>query len=228
MTPHPLDMPARAALSSRHRPFGLWSGEAACYRPDIVPFATTSPAEPGALARLVAPGDQVAFLETGLVPDLPGFTVLARAQGLQMVAETSFAPAGDPRIRPLTAEDAPDMLALAELTKPGPFTLGALQLGRFWGIHEAGRLVAMAGERMACDGFTEVSGVCAHPEMRGRGLARSLSAHVAGVIQSEGGTAFLHAFATNAAAIGLYGSLGFVPRAEMQVAFMRRLEAPAD
>ncbi len=30
----------------------------------------------------------------------------------------------------------------------------------------------MAGERMHAEGFTEISGVCTHPQFQGRGLAR--------------------------------------------------------
>ena len=59
-------------------------------------------------------------------------------------------------------------------------------MGRFVGIRRGGRLVAMAGERMHLDGHTEVSGVCTHPDFRGRGLARQLSAAVARQIEARG------------------------------------------
>jgi predicted GNAT family acetyltransferase len=79
-------------------------------------------------------------------------------------------------------------------------------------VKEGGRLVAMAGERMRVEGHTEVSGVCTHPDVRGRGLAAALSRVVADRIRARGETPFLHAFADNAAAIGLYEQLGFVLR----------------
>ncbi|MGA9320158.1 MAG: hypothetical protein WBW06_03770, partial [Xanthobacteraceae bacterium] len=41
-------------------------------------------------------------------------------------------------------------------------------LGSYIGIRSGGQLVAMAGERMKFDGFTEISAVCSHPEHRGR------------------------------------------------------------
>ena len=72
-----------------------------------------------------------------------------------------------------------------------------------------GRLAAMAGERMKLTGFTEVSGVCVHPDFRGAGYARELSRLVAGRILARGETPFLHAFDNNTAAITLYESLGF-------------------
>jgi predicted GNAT family acetyltransferase len=70
---------------------------------------------------------------------------------------------------------------------------------------------------MKHDGYTEVSGVCTHPEARGRGFARSLSAHVARRILERGEVPYLHAFATNTAAIALYESLGFCVLRAMHV-----------
>ncbi|TGP83828.1 GNAT family N-acetyltransferase, partial [Mesorhizobium sp. M8A.F.Ca.ET.218.01.1.1] len=94
------------------------------------------------------------------------------------------------------------------LTKPGPFTLEALSLGEFWGVKIDGRLAAMAGERMKQPGYSELSGVCSHPDFRGGGLARLLSLFVANRIVARGEVPYLHAFANNAAAIRLYESIG--------------------
>uniref|UniRef100_UPI0013D05BE5 GNAT family N-acetyltransferase n=1 Tax=Acinetobacter baumannii TaxID=470 RepID=UPI0013D05BE5 len=69
---------------------------------------------------------------------------------------------------------AAQMLALATLTEPGPFFARPHRLGRFIGVRHEGRLIAMAGERMRTPGFTEVSGVCTHPDFRGAGLAGKL------------------------------------------------------
>jgi predicted GNAT family acetyltransferase len=80
----------------------------------------------------------------------------------------------------------------------------------------------MAGERMKQAGFTEVSGVCTHPDVRGRGLARLLSAHVARRILARGETPYLAAYATNTPAIRLYESLGFRPRCEVNVVMVAR------
>ncbi|MFO1274404.1 MAG: GNAT family N-acetyltransferase, partial [Rubrivivax sp.] len=109
-------------------------------------------------------------------------------------------------------------------TEPGPFLARTHAMGRFIGVREQGRLLAMAGERFRPEGWTEVSGVCTHPEARGRGLARALSAAVSARIQARGETPFLHAWQSNVAAIRLYESLGFVLRCEVDVAV---LEKPA-
>ena len=111
-------------------------------------------------------------------------------------------------MRRLTANDAPAMVALAELTEPGPFRLRTLELGGFYGIFEGDRLVAMAGRRMHLPGLIEVSGVCTHPDARGRGYARLLMTQVIDEIEREGKTAFLHALKDNPA-IRIYERLGF-------------------
>jgi predicted GNAT family acetyltransferase len=114
------------------------------------------------------------------------------------------------------------MVALAQLTEPGPFLPRTHTMGRFIGIRIDGRLVAMAGERMRFPGFTEVSGVCTHPDYRGRRLARRLSSVVAHAIQQRGEQPFLHAWTSNHAAIALYQSLGFEQRTTVQVAVLKR------
>ncbi len=74
----------------------------------------------------------------------------------------------------LTDADAPEMLTLATLTEPGPFFSRTNELGDFAGLRIHDQLVAMAGERMKPEGYTEVSGVCTNPDHRGRGYAGSL------------------------------------------------------
>jgi len=140
------------------------------------------------------------------------------ADAVQMVSARLGAATCDAPIVPMTADDAPAMLELATLTKPGPFAARTPTLGEFWGIKERGVLVAMAGERMRHTGFTEVSGVCTHPSARGRGYARALSAWVAARIAARGETPYLMAYATNTAAIELYLTLGFVHHRAMNVA----------
>jgi len=114
------------------------------------------------------------------------------------------------------------MLALATLTKPGPFFARTHQLGDFIGVKKNGALVAMAGERMKPPGFTEVSGVCTHPDHRGHGYAAGLSRIVASRILERGETPFLHAFATNTGAISVYRALGFALRRDITLTVLAR------
>ncbi|HWT51256.1 MAG TPA: GNAT family N-acetyltransferase, partial [Caulobacter sp.] len=71
------------------------------------------------------------------------------------------------------------------------------------------------GERMRPDGHTEASGVCVHPDHRGKGYAGRLLREVTAGILARGEKAFLHSYADNATAIGLYESLGYRGRREV-------------
>lgn len=221
-----LDCAPRAALETCHAALAEIAAGARRYPPSVAPFAAADPADPGALARLARPGEVVAFLQATRPETPPGFEELQRAEGVQMLAgaETLRLAAGvdGTGVTALTPADAAEMLTLAEAARPGPFTLRALSLGRFWGLREGGRLVAMAGERFALPGFVEISGVCVAEEARGRGLARRLSLHAAARIAARGERPFLHAFAANRPALALYDSLGFETRAAMQVGVFRR------
>ncbi|MBW8845575.1 MAG: GNAT family N-acetyltransferase [Burkholderiales bacterium] len=218
-----LDRPVWASL--QHQPhWALGDERARRFKPDINRFAAAcddSAKSLAALADLVGPGDDAVYLAQ--VPRIAvpaGLVVVKEALGVQMMATRALAV--DDELQPLGDADAADMLALATLTEPGPFLPRTHTMGRFIGLRIDGRLAAMAGERMRFPGHIEVSGVCSHPDFRGRGLARRLSAAVTADIQRRGEQAFLHAWTTNTAAIALYESLGFVTRATVNIAVLKR------
>jgi len=64
--------------------------------------------------------------------------------------------------------------------------------------------------------------VCSHPDFRGGGLGRLLSLFVANRIFARGEIPYLHAYASNTAAIGLYESIGFRLRSMMNMAVVQR------
>jgi ribosomal protein S18 acetylase RimI-like enzyme/DNA-binding MarR family transcriptional regulator len=224
-----LDRPVWAALSTRHRPVSAGGPRARRYLPDIGPLAACrddSADSLADLAGLVAAHGAAILLQAGDPPVPPGCRVELRADAVQMLMtdpgrlpEPDGPPAAgtDGQIEELGDSESDAMIALAALTAPGPFAARTHALGRFWGIRAGGNLVAMAGERMAFDGITEVSAVCTHPDFRGRGLAARLVARVVADIRGRGDDALLHAFAANTAAIRLYETLGFTLRREMTV-----------
>lgn len=183
-------------------------------------FAMTDDDTPetlAALGALVAEHGEAAIVEVEAPPPVPGVRVVSQAMCWQMVAEAGIEPASAPdfEIVPLGPADAHEMFDLAMLTRPGPFRTRTLELGDFVGVKLDGRLVAMAGERMKPNGFTEVSGVCTHPDVRGRGYAAALMRRVMAGIRARDETPFLHAYAENKGAIGLYETLGFRFRREL-------------
>ena len=225
MNDKPLDRPVWASLL--HAPqLTEGTGLARRYRRDVNLFASArddDSASLAALADLVGAGESIFMAQVPPVQVPPGLQLVRSAQGVQMLAMQAVAPVpGEEAVVVLGDADAPEMLALAQLTEPGPFLPRTHTMGRFVGVRIGGRLAAMAGERMRFAGATEVSGVCTHPDFRGRGLARRLSSVVAHAIQQRGDQAFLHAWASNHAAIALYESLGFQTRTEVQLAVLAR------
>jgi predicted GNAT family acetyltransferase len=224
-----LDRPVWATLNSRHAQLSVGTALARRYLPDVNLFASArddSAESLEALTALLSAGERVYVLQVPEIVVPPGLTAVRRARGVQMVATRGVpTEAVHADILTLGDVDAPEMLALATLTEPGPFLSRTHRMGTFLGIRIGGRLAAMAGERFQFAGFTEVSGVCTHPDFRGRGLARTLSMVVAARIESRGEQPFLHAWKTNQAAISLYESLGFKLRAEVDVAVLERTSA---
>jgi predicted GNAT family acetyltransferase len=211
---HPLDRAIWASLTSRQAPLGVAQAGARRYRPEYALFAAlddTAPESLAALSELVAEHGPVAIVEAAAPPAVPATRIAQSGALVQMICEDLVTAEREPdfEIVALGDDDAAEMLALATLTRPGPFFARTHQLGDFIGVKVGGRLAAMAGERMKPDGFTEVSGVCTHPDHRGRGYAGVLSQRVAQRIVARGEVPFLHAFADNTAAIRLYETLGF-------------------
>ena len=222
---HVLDRPIWTALNSRHARIAEGGRLAKRYPAAVSAFAAAGDETPESLAALGAlatPGESLITVQAMPIVLPAGFEATLRATLVQMVAEEPAQSVADQRIVRLGLEDAQDMLDLATLTKPGPFTLRAQDFGPFWGIRSGRRLVAMAGQRLGQVGFRELSGVCTHPDARGQGLGRLMSLWGMARIRETGDVPYLHAYSTNATAIGLYESIGFRLRATMNMAVMRR------
>lgn len=222
-----LDRPVWASLTTTHARLSVGDDMARRYELEVNRFASArddSDAALRALASLVSGSDQVFVLQAPPIQVPAGLTAIKLAKGVQMVAHDPVAPPpeGSKNIVALGEPDAAEMLALATLTEPGPFLRQTHRMGNFFGIRVDGRLAAMAGERFRFPGYTEVSGVCTHPDFRGHGFAKRLSRHVAAAISARGETAFLHAWKSNVAAIALYESLGFRWRCDVNVAVLER------
>lgn len=217
--PHPLDNPVRASLAGPHAWLAEGSTTVQRYPVDVSPFIAM-PDEPDEdswrdVAELIGSGGVATIF--GLSTPVPqGWEVVLEIGGAQMV-DASVTPAEDPEAVRLGLSDIPEMLDLAERTKPGPFLPRTVELGRYLGIRRGGSLVAMAGERMHPPGWCEISAVCTDPGFRGQGLGTRLILAVAAGIRRRDETPFLHVMANNTNAIRLYESLGFVVRRELKV-----------
>ena len=224
---HPLDNVIWQALTTRQAQFAQGSNGARRFIPEVSPlsgFEEPSNSAYESLTKLAGlDGTLAVFLDRPYEPR-PEWVFVAGAPLLQMVCErfTGGVAANGHQIRELGTGDSPEMLALTALTKPGPFGTRTHELGSYVGIHEYGKLVAMAGERLKVPGYTEVSAVCTHPDHLGRGYARILMSKVMECIVGRGETPFLHVRQDNSRAVALYERLGFVTRKLLHFAVLRR------
>jgi ribosomal protein S18 acetylase RimI-like enzyme len=190
---------------------------------DVAPFGamkTQSPSEYEALAQILSGDTAALFLDSK--PVLPDdWSMRVSGDMYQMTFEAPPPAKPSHVIHKLTQADVPAMLTLTNLTEPGPFLPRTIELGAYYGIHESGSIVAMAGERLHLSGFTEISAVCTHPNFRGRGYGNALmSVVISGILDREE-TPFLHVRTDNPA-IALYKKLGFQTRAQLYLAVIQR------
>ena len=222
---HPLDRPIWTALTTKHQALAEGGAHARRYPTAIAPFADMAEISTRGFADLGAMmlGSEIAVLFTSEAVAVPDeFKIVLAESGEQMIGSPAQVPAGDVEILTLGADDAPDMVTLTTLTKPGPFSLRTHELGTYLGIRVEGQLVAMAGERMKPADYTEMSAVCVHPSHRGRGYGQILLSAIARQILARGETPFLHLFTSNTSALALYRRQGMKIRRRLHVTVLQK------
>ncbi|MCC8959370.1 GNAT family N-acetyltransferase [Bradyrhizobium sp. Pear77] len=222
---HPLDRPIWSALTTRQRDLAEGGAEARRFPIAIAPFADMIDMSANSFAALGAllSGPDIAVLFTpDPVPVPPEFKVLLAETGEQMIGTPAEFSLPSVEIVTLGAADVPAMMALTEMTKPGPFSARTHELGTFLGIRVGGELVAMTGERMKPGNYNEMTAVCVHPDHRGRGYAQALLSAVGRQIVARGEIPFLHVFTSNVSAIALYRRQGMEIRRRLHITALQK------
>ena len=220
--------PPLDALRSNHREFAMSAGLALKYPREVTPFAVLledSREASGDLLSLMEPGEATYVVSERPVV-LPGLGCEGPFGVLQMTyaAGRELPVAGESfEIEKLSCADADEMVGLTAVAFPGFFRRRTCEMGRYYGIREAGRLVAMCGERMAIGEFREISGLCTHPDVRGRGYAPLLMTQLMRDHREAGLRSYLHVSGDNTNAAALYLRMGFDLRGEFPLQRVTRL-----
>jgi len=218
-----LDNPIWHSLSTEQRHLSQGNRLAKRFPHDVAPFGALIDQSAASYEALqeIFPGEAAAlFLDAKPVPP-SDWVILRSGQMYQMICEAPVSGEENHTFRELTEADVPEMLALTKLTEPGPFLRRTIELGSYFGIHHAGSLVAMAGERLHLTGFTEISAVCTDPAFTGRGYGSTLLSVLISRIMKRGEAPILHVWADNVTAVRLYERLGFEVRARLHLAVVK-------
>jgi ribosomal protein S18 acetylase RimI-like enzyme len=212
---HILDNIFWHSLSGAQACFATGDGNARRYAKGFSPilgFADANHPDFRAIASYCDPDEQLYCADwSGAIPD--EWQVKVEGSMFRMVWDGDMPPADNDvpsrRLSPADPHDAQLALALAQLTKPGPFGMRTIELGNYIGCFENGLLVAMAGERAFAPPYRELSVVCTHPDYQGRGLAQRLMHQVIRQQLLAQEIPFLHVMSNNTAAHELYLRMGF-------------------
>jgi ribosomal protein S18 acetylase RimI-like enzyme len=209
-----LDNPSWYSLSEIHSGFAIDYEDIKFYQPEYCTFGglvNLKGTEAGinAYASLTD-----TFFVVGSKPNFSD-KVLLRNELIcnQMVIDKRIDIESNQHITELRTErHTADLFNLVNLVQPGYFRNRTSDLGNYYGIYKDNMLIAVTGERMKMDGYTELSAIVTHPAHTGKGYAKQLITHASQIISDEGKTAYLHVANTNVGAIHLYEKLGFRTR----------------
>jgi ribosomal protein S18 acetylase RimI-like enzyme len=227
--------PVWHALRSKHLHLAKSTALACRYPGDVVPFAAVSEPNDKAMQEfrsLLAPGEST-WLTGEEYPPIDGLVFEGTLDCFQMVLPESGAAPDPPAthqndFQSLTDANAHEMVALTDLAFPGFFRQRTCEMGAYYGVRSAsGELIAMGGERLKLQGFSEISGVCTHPSFRGKGLAASIMWQLVRDHRRDGIVSWLHVGCANQRAIELYLRMGFEIVRKVTLHRISRRESPA-
>ena len=208
-----LDNPVWHSLSESHQDFAVDYKIIKFYHPDYCPFGgfRINKNISKYISEYSAMVDN--FFIVGEKPELSNQLKLKKELVcLQMAIDNKIDLEIKDQITRLTGEHTEIIFQLVNLVQPGYFKRKTLLLGDYFGIFKNGKLVAVAGERMKMNDFTEVSAIVTHPDHTGHGYAKQLTSHTVNNIINQNKIPYLHVLEINTGAVTLYEKLGFTTR----------------
>jgi len=211
-----LDNPVWYSLTENHQEFAIKYGNTKFYNPDYGPFGGFTEVKNTAIATKEYSDLIDNFFVVGEKPEIdPSLKIAKELVCLQMVINERIQLPIDVEIVKLTLDHHEVLCDLVNLVQPGYFKNKTILLGDYYGIFKDNQLIAITGERMKMNAFTEVSAIITHPDHTGKGYAKQLITHVVNAIFDQGKIPFLHVAENNTGAIALYEKLGFTTRRKM-------------
>lgn len=219
MTTHPqLDNPVWYALTETHRDLAVVYEGVKFYHPDYCPFRGFTASDKTAQAIESYSKQITGFYIVGEKPAYNNSVMLMRELVCnQMVIEQKIDVYIQEQIIELREEHREPLVQLVNKVQPGYFRKDTSRLGKYYGIFKDRQLIAVTGERMKMDAYTEISAVVTDPEHTGKGLASQLVTFAVNRILEEDKTPCLHVLESNTGAIRLYEKLGFVTRRKISL-----------
>ncbi|OXA76322.1 FR47-like protein [Flavobacterium aquidurense] len=211
-----LDNPVWYSLSENHQQFAIDYGNTKFYNPNYGPFGGFIALENTAMATQKYSALIDNYFVVGEKPEIaPNLKIAKELVCLQMVINEKIQLPIDIEIVKLTTDHNEILCDLVNLVQPGYFKNKTILLGDYYGIFKDNQLIAVTGERMKMNTFTELSAIITHPDYTGKGYAKQLITHVVNTIFDQAKVPFLHVAETNLGAIALYQKLGFTTRRKM-------------
>jgi GNAT superfamily N-acetyltransferase len=213
-----LDNPIWHSLSETHKDFAIDYGTIKFYHPDYCPFGGFTKVEN--TANPIAEYAELTnhFYIIGEKPNVPtNLKLEGELICLQMIIYDKIDLAIEEEIVLLEENHLEDLLGLVKIVYPEYFKKKTAELGNYYGIFKNNQLVAITGERMNMNEFTEVSAVITHPDHTGKGYAKQLITHAVNAIIDTKNIPFLHVSEANFGAIKLYKKLGFQTRRKISI-----------
>jgi ribosomal protein S18 acetylase RimI-like enzyme len=223
---HLLHNPVYNALHSGDKHLSFGNGKVKFFDEQVSPFAGFENDYSKGFAdlyELLPVGRKILYAIPSFITQPGGWQIRHEIKGLQFIYEgNSDIKTEFPNVISLSEIHIEQMMQLTKLTKPGPFGLGTINFGSYFGIFDNEKLVAMTGQRLHVKNYSEISAVCTHPDYAGKGYAYTLLQHQLQLILQQNQQPFLHVRDDNKRAIALYLRLGFTISRPMNFYFMER------
>lgn len=221
-----LPNPVFGGLSSGDQHLSFGTEKVKFFDEDVSPFAGIADGyERGFedLHDLLPSGRNILYATPNSILPQKGWKLLHEISGVQMILDKVQETKRNVfSLVPLGKEHVDQMVHLTALTKPGPFGPGTISFGHYYGIFDQEKLVAMTGQRLHVEQFTEISAVCTDPAYLGKGYASALVVHAVELIREQGKIPFLHVRADNHRAIEMYQRIGFTIQGIMNFYVMKK------